>query len=155
MGLLNWWRKRQRQSQRMIFRYHNGLSVIAADPLVIWRRIINNPGLQLDRCAAYINAGKEPESTEIVRSLCDIFGLRRYEPGTGLGLTDLELVDVLGDFVAYMDVVKKNISRGLTSPAHGESRPSFDFQEAPTEPTKPASDSPSTPNEVNPASVSA
>jgi len=151
--LVNAWRG-WRQADRLIFRYHNGLFWTAADPILLWRQLLNRPELNYDGIAAALDAGQEPESSQAIEALCQVFGLTRFDARRGAGLTDLEMLDMLGDFQEYLATVKKNISPGPTSPAPGESWSSISL--APQgEATNPSSDLPSTPPAPNAASATA
>jgi hypothetical protein len=142
MGIFSW-KKRREERKRLLFRYHNGQSRVVADPMLLWRAILNHPKLDLATAGAFIDAGQEPESSEALQTLCDIFGLVRFDPQTGAGLTDLEVLDVAGQFSEYMDLVKKNISPGPMPPPPGDSWSSISL-EPQDEPANASSDSSST-----------
>ena len=146
MSFFSWFR---RKPNRLLFRYHNGGSEVSADPLALLRRILNDPIVgDLEQAAAYIDACKEPESSEILSRLCDIFGIVRYDSKCQTGLTDIEIMAVVQAFGDYMDVVKKNTSPGPTLPPPGDLESSISLT-PPAGLENPFSDLPSAPSEQN------
>lgn len=101
--------------RRLLFRYHNGERRIAADPLVLYRRLIKE-GDQLVVLATAFDQQKDPEADEFIRRLCEIFGLSRWDPATGRGLTDAEIIRVFQDFNVFLQEIRENFFPGSTSP---------------------------------------
>lgn len=151
MGIFSW-RKRRLERGRLLFRYYNGRSRVAADPMQLWRALLNHPSLNLENAGAILDAGKEPESSELLQVLADIFGLVRFDPKTGAGLTDLEIVDVAGQFNEYMDIIKKKLSPGPMPPPRGDSE-SWISLDPQVEPPSASSDSSSMPEEPTSAAA--
>lgn len=100
--------------RRLFFRYHDGRRWIAADPLPLYRRIVR----EADRLAV-LGAGfdeqRDPEADEFVALLAEIFALQRYDPATGIGLTDTEVAAVFQQFDAFLQEVRARFFRGSTS----------------------------------------
>jgi len=86
----------------------------------LWRALLNHPKLNLETIGPLLDCAKEPESSDALQALAEIFGLTRFDAKTGSGLPDLEMLDVAGRFNEYMDVVKKNIAPGPTPPPPGD-----------------------------------
>jgi len=54
-----------------------------------------------------IEAGSEPETTEYVQAICDIFDVEKYDESTGEGLTETELAGLLNHLTEWLLGVKK------------------------------------------------
>ncbi len=101
--------------RRLLFRYHNGRRRIAADPVVLYRRVLQEAD-ELSVLASAFDAQKEPEATEFVEKLAGIFGLSRWDPHRGEGLTDFEVLDVFRRFNAMLQEVRERFFSGSTPP---------------------------------------
>jgi hypothetical protein len=118
--------------KRLVFRYWNGERTVQGDPFALYRALLHHPDMNLETMASMLDAGMEPESTVVLQGLSDVFGLRRFNPRTGYGLTDWEVKDVLVAFEAYLMGLKKSTSSGPTSPQPTDSTSSTG-PEAPVE----------------------
>ena len=105
--MFGWLRNRKRQ----LFRYWDGARWRRADPLRLWRRIVNewDELRPLLECA---DTGKEPETTQAIQWLCGLFGVSRWSEDNARGLTDAELFGLLEQFYGYLDALKKSMGRG-------------------------------------------
>jgi hypothetical protein len=121
-----------RSKRRVIFRYWNGERTVLGDPFAIWRGLLHHPQMNLETMAGMLDAGIEPESTTVLNGLAEVFGLKRFDPRTGIGLTDWEIKDVLVAYEAYLGLLKKSTSPGPTSSQPTDSTSSIG-QEAPAE----------------------
>jgi len=65
--------------------------------------------------AAAFDEQKDPEAEEFVSLVAEIFGLRRYDPQTGRGLTDAEIAAVFQQFDAFLQEVRERFFPGSTS----------------------------------------
>jgi len=61
-----------------------------------------------------VDEQKEPETTQFIQGVCEVFGLTRYDPLSGVGLTDAEVLMTLESFHAYLEAVKKKAGLGST-----------------------------------------
>jgi len=92
--------------RRFLFRYHDGRKRTAADPLVLYRRLLKH-GEELVVSAAAFDRQQDPEAEEFIRRLAEIFALVRYDPETGRGLTDAEIVAVFERFNGFLREVRE------------------------------------------------
>jgi thiamine pyrophosphate-dependent acetolactate synthase large subunit-like protein len=106
-----WFWKRRRG----LFRYHNGRRWVYADPLPLYRKVLKEAD-QLVVLGAAFDQQKDPEASEFVQKLAEIFELTRYDPQTGRGLTDAEVVAVFQQFDAFLREIRENFFPGSTSP---------------------------------------
>lgn len=115
--LLDLVRRRNTEKQRLLFRFDDGRQERAVDPFKVWRELQNHPTLNLERDLPFVDDGVEPETTNCLAAICQIFGVERFDPISGDGMTDWELLNLLEGLAAYLEALKKNISGGPTSPA--------------------------------------
>jgi hypothetical protein len=115
------------------------------DPFLVFRQLAHDPKINLEKHTVAADHGEEPETTELIEFICRVFGVVRYSPQTQLGMSDWEILGVLGQFHEYLEGLKKNIDTGSTSLEPTESSASGASPERPTQQTA-GSLSPSTPN---------
>lgn len=108
------------------------------DPLQAYRRFTANPAIVPERHFPMAERGIEPETSELLDAIADAFAVKRFDGRCGF--TDAELLNLWGDFGAWLDAQKKTSSRGPTSPEPTESE-SWIYPEAPAEATPPFSGS--------------
>lgn len=109
--------------RRLLFRYFNGETWVAADPLPLYRRL----RAEADRLVILATAWDEqrhPEADEFVAVVREIFDLRAYDPATGKGLTEGEVVNVFAEFDRFLREVRDRFFPGSTSSAFGAGRSS-------------------------------
>ncbi len=110
----NWFRQRKLRRSGIYFRYFDGQRVRYGDPLQLYRAFVHHPA-NLAVLAPAVDEQKEPETTQFLQAICEIFGLHRYDPATGRGLTDAEILGVVDQFYRYLEEVKKKLGPGWTS----------------------------------------
>jgi len=100
------------------------------DPFRLWRILYQNPKFRLDDYMDAVSEGREPETTEFVRHLAEVFGVKRWEPGMTPeeGLTDIEIIGLLSRFGAWLQEVAgffgfTQISPQPTEPKQPDSSP--------------------------------
>lgn len=98
-----------------LLRYWDGTGWRYGDPFLLYRKLWSHPTLNIEAQAPLVDAGQEPETTEFVTSLAEIFGVERWDPDTGRGLTDWEVLDCFQQLNEYMVALKKNTSGSPTS----------------------------------------
>ena len=118
----NWLQQWRRRRSGIYFRYFDGQRVRYGDPLQLYRAFVHHPA-NLAVLAPAVDEQKEPETSQFLQAICEIFGLWRYDPVAGRGLTDAEILGVVDQFYRYLDEVKKKLGPGLTflPPTAGES----------------------------------
>lgn len=110
----------RRLRQRGLFSFWDGSRTRYADPFKVWREIANHQDLNLESMADEIDRGAEPETSIAVTVICQAFAVERWSDETHRGLTDSELLNLLADFQAHLEALKKNGSPGpILSPATG------------------------------------
>lgn len=106
-------------AERLIYRYFNGRQVVHADPLVLYRKIMDKgPDLAVD-----IQVANSPSKdavlahSKVLEKVREIFDLPVTDPfamDKG-GLSEVEHFHLLDHFMGYADNVKKNSSRFVIS----------------------------------------
>lgn len=107
---------KKRRSEKQIFRYFDGKKERGADPIKTFRAILSHPKFNLqEHMASLMDDGPsadtavQTEASQIaVDSVREIFGLTGWSEDTPDGLTEIETLEVLADFIIYMDGLKKN-----------------------------------------------
>lgn len=100
---------------RLIYRYFDGQREVAADPMVLYKLLMDvGPEIGIDMKVAASpskDAGKAHD--KMVQKIRGAFGVLPLKDG---GLTDLESVELLQHFLVFVDAIKKNSSPLPTSP---------------------------------------
>lgn len=106
--MFGWLRRRLAKRQRNIFRYHNGIRWVKADPLEINERLETDP--EVDDYRAKFKAvvrGELEATTEFDGLLRRVFGLPLYHDGHGL--TKLEAFELFGQWLEFVADLKKTL----------------------------------------------
>lgn len=107
------WFKRRRLARRELLRFWDGAAWRYADPFQAWRRLSHHATIQIDAHWKAADRGDEPETTELVLAIAEVFDLRRWD---GIdGLTDWEVLDVFARLMGYLDDLKKKHNPSPTS----------------------------------------
>lgn len=130
LALLVDWFVRGRMLRRGFFRYWDGRRWRYADPFALWRTLAGEPALER---IAEAEAGVEPAAGQALGALAAIFQARRYGdtetrrhgegetsvvsvspclPLSVSGLADWELLDLLRQFEAHLELLKKTTDPG-------------------------------------------
>ena len=136
-----WFRKNRgdlyRPGERLIYSYFNGQKIVRADPLRLYKRVMEyGPELSIN-----LKVAKSPMKdadkchTDAVKRCREIFDVKPVEDG---GLTELETIDLLDHFLLYTQALKKNTKN---SPTDVES-PSLLASEQPTDASQPTANLP-------------
>lgn len=121
-----------RVRERQIYRYFDGQKEVAADPLVLYKRVMDvRPALAVDIKVARAGMMGSKEAHEAVLGYVrQVFNLKPLADG---GLTEAEALGLLDHFLAYVDGVKKNTRPSATSAAEtSEASPSSSGEGPPT-----------------------
>ena len=118
-GFIKSWLDKRRLGKRGIYSYSDGQRTRYADPFRIWRGIMQHPVMNFREMAPFVDAGQDPECTIVIESLCQVFGVERWDEATRRGLTDWEIVGLASSFFDWDEGQKKS-----TSPGPIESPPS-------------------------------
>lgn len=144
---MDWFRRRKRNRQRLLFSYFDGWRTSRVDPLRVHRDLELHPEFSWDM-GFLIDQG-DAEATDVaIRATCEVFAIHRWDPATEQGMIGAEILSVLFDYSEYVEAQKKNSSPGLTSPPPTESESSTSVEPTKTT-TKCCSGCTSTPTEPN------
>lgn len=117
--LASWFEKQPRDdyytpAERNIYRYYNGQSEVAADPMVLYKRLSRvGKALAIDLKVANAPVKDATLAHErAMQSIREIFDLKPYAEG---GLTETEALQLLDHFWFYCDSIKKKSSTGPIS----------------------------------------
>jgi hypothetical protein len=95
-----------------LFRYYNGRRIVWGDVLYLYRRILHHDPDIVSLLPA-VDEQKEPETSEFLKAIEEIFGLRRFDPETGSGLTESEIVVLFQRFLHHLEHLKKKVDHGF------------------------------------------
>lgn len=98
--------------ERYIFRYHDGLTDKAADPMAAWLALEGHPEFVPDRDIERLAKGDATAIPPTVAAAREAFTLPILADG---GLTDLECLELLTRFYEFLGELKKNTGLFLTS----------------------------------------
>lgn len=139
------WRQRRRLRGRGLFRYWDGRRARYADPALLWRKLLNHPGMDFAVDLPLADQGKEPEATKVQAILCEIFEVEPWDGARQTGLTSWEILDLVRQFDGYLDALKKNTSPSQM-PWQLSAYPSSTGPDSPADPTNSSADCSSTPD---------
>lgn len=130
-------------NERNIYKYHNGQSWIRADPMVLYKRIMEKaPEIQVEMSVSNsISKDAIKAHSDLINRLRGIFDIKTLEAG---GLTESEVIQLFDHFMEYVDTIKKN-SRKLATPQEESKASKTSSVEGP--PTPSSSESGSTKSE--------
>jgi hypothetical protein len=102
---------RRRRGHDGLFRYLDGEKTIYADPIQIWYALLNDPELRMDEHVPALDSADPTECREAT-VICTnaarrVFGLAPVTRD-GKGVSDLDALDVLSDYVSFCSALKKN-----------------------------------------------
>lgn len=112
--LLAWLPCRRRERRRLLLSYWDGEHTRRADPFRLWRQLMNHPRANLVDMAPLVDQGHEPETTIVIEALAEVFAVKRWNGE--FGLTDWEILNLLGALDEFLVALKKNTSPGPISP---------------------------------------
>lgn len=126
--------------ERFIYRYFDGQKEVLADPLLLYRKVMDVwPELStMVQVAKSRSKDAKAADADMLRTIRELFGIHDLEHG---GLTYLETIDLLDHFMTFATTVKKNMSTppSTSTPTETPAPSSGDAQA-----TKPSSGSGST-----------
>lgn len=148
-AMLCWFRGCRWRSRRL-FRYWDGRRWRYGDPFVLWRAIVNHPTVNFENALPLVDEGQEPETSQVIAALYSIFDVAAWNEQQGTGLTQWEVLGVLGSFNEYLESLKKSTSPGPISSPPTEWTPSSASPAAPDPAESASSASGSTPSASTP-----
>lgn len=110
-----WFANRNRQ----IFSYWDGRRVRKADPLVVYRKLDNDPEFDWETHPEMIDSGEDGLADNAMEITANaVKRAFNVEPFDGAkGLTENECIGLLVQFVDYLTALKKNGNTSQTTPA--------------------------------------
>jgi hypothetical protein len=131
--LLTWYRRWRLKRSGALFRYYNGRRIVWADVLTLYRKIIHHDADIISLLPA-VDKQQEPETTQFLEAITDIFGFIPYDQASATGLTEWERIAVFMRFLEHLNDLKKKVHPGLgqhayagtgygSSPMHHETMP--------------------------------
>jgi hypothetical protein len=123
-GLLTWWRNLRARRRRNLFEFFDGRRFVKRDPWPIYRQLYNDETFVIgkdkddpaDMLVPALNLD-EPEFSKCVACGHRALGTKPYDPATGAGLTETEVVATVEEFLAWCDDLLKKNGGLLTSSA--------------------------------------
>ena len=116
--IADWLRRKARDKQRFIFRYWNGSKTVFGDPLELHRNLQAHPDYTED---SFSLITREELRNDIIGELAavvrEVFSIPKLIDG---GLTELECVQLLAEFIEYAGVQKKSGEQTPTLPTATE-----------------------------------
>ena len=107
-------------SERLIYKYFNGESLVLADPLQLYKKVMHcGAELSVDlKVSASQSKAAAQGHDKAVAKIRDVFGLKPFDQG---GLSELECLDLLDHFLYFCDHIKKksNPLRTMSTPSVG------------------------------------
>lgn len=116
MGLLNWWRLRQLNKQRILLTIFDGKKIRKIDAYRVWRELIQNSGIDIKTIAPLVDKGQEPETSQWIDAIAKAFDVKKYDSETDTGLTDWEILSLMGELDNLMAFIKKKFNPGPILP---------------------------------------
>jgi len=110
--LLRWYRRWRLKKSGALFRYYNGQRIVWADVLLLYRKIIHHEA-DIISLLPEVDKQAEPETSQFLKAVIEIFGLTLYDQTSGKGLTEWEVISVFMSFLEHLDQLKKKALRGL------------------------------------------
>jgi hypothetical protein len=102
----------KKANAREIFEYWDGEKKRRADPVAIWRAMAAHPQFVADKHLQEIASSEQSlqiEASDItVRATREIFGIAAWSETNDTGLTEFETLEVLNQFMGFIDGLKKN-----------------------------------------------
>lgn len=95
-----WWYRRIRKA--LLFSFWDGERIRSVDGERLWRAIANHPILT-DPLFQVEAAKDQPEKVDqYLDAVAEVFGVQRYDPSSGKGLTDGELANTIVAFSEWL-----------------------------------------------------
>ena len=102
-------------TERLIFRYHDGTKIIRADPLELYKKVMDvAPDLDIAiKLANSLHSDAKKGQEEAIATINGIFGLRPLDQEGGV--TGIETMGIYDRFWEFCDSIKKNSRVNPTS----------------------------------------
>ena len=95
------------------------------DPFRVFRELSSSKTVDIEtQLPVAMETGAEPETTDLIEFVCEVFGVKRFNAETKTGMMDAEVLALFLDFSSFLESIKKNIDPGSTSSEPTESKSS-------------------------------
>lgn len=137
--IAGWFKSKPRETgdvykphERLIYRYWNGKEIILADPLILYKRVMEvGPSISIDFKGAVSPLKKAPQYHDsLVATVRKVFSINSLADG---GLTESESLDLLDHFLTYVESLQKKTSTSVILPTATSA--SSDSSSADSQPT--------------------
>lgn len=102
----------QPQERKIFGPYDSGAATVCADPVAVHRRLVHaldgQPNDILARTRSPLTEEAFPATEKLLAAVAFAFGLQTFDPATGKGLLEDEVLAVLNAYLAFLE--KKNRS---------------------------------------------
>lgn len=120
--MINWIYRRILNRHRLLFRYWNGSRFVSEDPFTLLRALVSSSKIDLDSDLQLLDVPDIKVVTRKVGQLAEeIREIFQLKPLSNGGLSELECVNLLIQFINYLERVKKNGDARLTSDTSSDS----------------------------------
>lgn len=101
--------------ERLLYKYFDGMKTITADPMVLYRRLMEKgTDLSLDmQVASSMSKDRFKARVSMIEKIRFIFSIKSLEEG---GLTEAECENLIDHFVSWCENLKKKLNQSQTSP---------------------------------------
>lgn len=143
-----------RPAERLIYRYWDGFREVAADPLVLHRRLMEKSADIEINIKVFRSASKDaPTAYEaLIRDVRWAFDVKPLD-SEGKGLTEMECVDLLDHFMSMMRDEKKTSQTSSTSRSPSGTSPSSSGDDPTTGPSSECGSTADASNSAAPTSL--
>lgn len=107
--------------ERLIYSYWNGKELVKADPMTLYKKVMNvGPELAIHfKVAKSQSSGAKDAHDSLIKEVRNIFGVKSLEEEPE-GLPQLETMELLNHFLAFINRIKKNSRTLPTTSKHSE-----------------------------------
>jgi hypothetical protein len=101
--------------ERHIFRFWDGRTERAVDPMLAFRGLATHPRYNPEVHPPLVDVGDHDALDAMLQAARDVFGVKAYDGATGEGLTENETIDLMVSFAQFVGGVKKKPNPSPTS----------------------------------------
>ena len=122
-AISDYFRRRRYDRQRQLYRYFDGERTRSIDPLEAHIALELHETFNWEDGELLIE-GDPVVTRTVINAVCDVFHVQQWDDKTCRGITGAECLEILDDYMAYCETVKKNTDIGPISPQPTESESS-------------------------------
>lgn len=111
--ILSWLQRRKFERSRALFTFWNGRKFVRIDPLRAYLTLRDHEQFNIeDHPILIANDLGQPETDYFIAAMELAFGIKRFDPETGNGLSLEEMVDLFTDLILWMNETQKKTQFG-------------------------------------------